>query len=257
MRSLLQVRAETDDISIGATAAQRVPEPVARYFAFALPASPRRILSARIEWTGTFLPRRGARRMPFTAHQDVLLDPPTFVWDADMKMLPCLHVRVHDSYDAGRGTTRARVARFVSMVNQSGTPRTADAALQRFLGEAIWFPTALLPSAGVEWRSVNGRRATATMSDAGHRATVDFYFGDRGEIVGCSALRYRDVGDRSILTPWQTRSWDYESIDGFMIPRSAEAEWILPEGSLTYWRGTVEKVTYTFEPGPSIHVRER
>ena len=256
MSNLLQIRTEADDVSIAVRAARRVPEPVQRYLAFALPRVPRRILSARIDWSGTFLTRPRGRPMPFTAHQNILITPPQFVWNADMRMFPGVHVRVRDSYDAGRGATQARVG-FLSMVNQSGTPRTGEAALQRFLGEAIWFPTALLPTSGVAWQSVNDRRATAALSDAGHRATIDFHFGDGGEIVGASALRYRDVGDRSILTPWQTRSWDYESVDGFMIPRRAEAEWILPEGPFTYWRGTVEGVSYTFETGTSTHVGER
>lgn len=256
MPNLLQIRPEADDVSIGLRAARRVPEPVRRYLAFALPRVPRRIVSARIGWSGTFLTRPRGRPMPFTAHQNILMTPPGFVWDADMKMCPGVHVRVRDSYESGHGGTHARVG-FLSMVNQSGTPRTAEAALQRFLGEAIWYPTALLPTADVAWQSVNDRRATATLSDAGHRATVDFHFGDSGEIVGASALRYRDVGERSILTPWQTRSWDYESVDGLMIPRRAEAEWILPEGPLTYWRGTVEQVSYAFETGTSTHVGER
>jgi len=257
MRDLLQSEPCTADAALAAASAEGVPEPVARYFAFALPTASRRIIDARIDSTGTFLLRRGGRPMPFTAHQRFVIDPPGFVWDADMKMFAGVHVRVRDSYAGGRGATRARLAGLVSIVNQTGTRQTGEAALQRFLAEAIWFPTALLPSAGVEWRAVNDRRATAALTDGGHRASIDFHFGDRGEVVGCSALRYRDVSGRSILTPWQTRCWDYEPIDGFMIPRSAEAEWILPEGSLTYWRGAIERVTYTVGARISSHVGER
>jgi hypothetical protein len=257
MRDLLQSEPYTAGAAPIAASADPLPEPVARYFAFALPQSPRRIIAAEAEWMGTFLPRRGGRPMPFTARQRFLIDPPGFVWKADMKMFPGLHVRVRDSYDRGRGSTRARLAGIISIANQPGTRHTGEAALQRFLAEAIWFPTALLPSSRIGWLGVNNRRATATLSDGEHRASVDFHFGDRGEIVGCSALRYRDVGGRSILTPWQTRSWDYESVDGFMIPRSAEAEWILPEGSLTYWRGTLEGMTYTLGADISSHAGER
>ena len=35
-----------------------------------------------------------------------------------------------------------------------------------------------------------------------------------------------------------------------MVPRSGEASWLLPDGVLTYWRGTVERISYEFESLP-------
>ena len=191
--------------------------------------------------------KRDARSLKFSAQQEIVTRPPSFVWDATMKAFAGVRIRVRDSYDAGRGATRARLAGIISLVDQPGTAQTAEAALQRFLGEAIWFPTALLPSAGVVWTSRSADRATATFTDHGNGASIDFCFGALGEIIGCSALRYRDVGDHSVRTPWRTRTWDYETVDGMMIPRSGEATWILPDGALTYWRGVVENVWYEYD----------
>lgn len=229
-----------------ATSNRELPNPVARYFAFALPPSVRRIIRADVEWSGTMLLKRDGRPLPFTAHEAFAVVPPGFVWDAKMAMLPGVRVRVCDSYNAGRGMTRARLAGFLSVMTQPGTPQTAEAALQRFLGEAVWFPTALRSST-VAWKAVDADSATATLVDCGNRASVDFHFGDLGEVIACSALRQRDIGSRSVLTPWRTRTWDYIGVDGIMIPRSAEAEWLLPDGVLTYWRGTVERVTYEYD----------
>jgi hypothetical protein len=236
---------------------QAIPDSVARYFAFSLPMREPRITKAHAEWSGTFLMRRGARSVDFTAHQHFIIRPPGFVWQAKMAMFPGISMHVLDSYRDGRGTTRARIAGAIPVMNQPGTPETAEAALQRFLGEAIWFPTALLPSAGVTWTPVDADSATATLADRGNVASIDFHFGDEGSIVGCSALRQRDVGSRSVLTPWRTRTWDYRSVDGIMVPHSAEAEWLLPDGPLTYWRGTLERLTYEFAAENSSHVGER
>jgi hypothetical protein len=223
------------------------PHPVARYLAFALPSTSARITRAHIEWSGTMLLERDGRPMRFQAHQHVTTLPPGFIWDATMRVLPGIHIKVRDTYEAGRGATRARLAGIVPIVNQPGTPETAESSLQRFLGEAIWFPTALLPGANLTWRQLSADRATATIIDLGNRASIDFCFGARGEIIGCSALRYRDVGGgHSILTPWRTRTWDYEPVDGIQVPRSGEAAWILPDGPLTYWRGTVDHLSYEF-----------
>jgi hypothetical protein len=63
--------------------------------------------------------------------------------------------------------------------------------------------------------------------DDGTEASLDFHFSDRGEIIACSALRWRDIGTRSVLTLWHTHLWDYHEVDGFMVPRSADAQWFL------------------------------
>lgn len=225
---------------------ESVPPPVARYFAFALSSS-RRIARAHIEWRGTMQLKPRGRVMKFSAEQHITTLPPQFIWDAVVNVLPGIRIRVRDSYDEGVGATRARLAGIVSLANQPGTTQTAEASLQRFLAEAIWFPTALLPAAGVRWSQLAADRATATLVDRGNRASIDFCFGPRGEITGCSAMRYRDAGDHTVLTPWQTRTWDYEACDGIMVPRAGEASWILPDGVLTYWRGSIEQVSYVFD----------
>lgn len=230
--------------------------PVARYFDFVLPEERQRIVRAHIEWKGTFLARRGGRPLSFKAHQHFIITPPEFIWEATMAMLPGIRVHVRDSYRNRRGTTRARIAGIIPLVNQPGTPASAEAALQRFLGEAVWFPTALLPPS-VTWRPVNRESATATLVDGDISASINFHFGARGEVTGCSVMRQRDVGGESVLTPWRTRTWDYDSVDGFTVPRAAEAEWILPDGPLTYWRGTVERLTYEFAAERSNDVGKR
>jgi hypothetical protein len=250
MYDLLPMTDICDD-ALAASSPDDFPEPVARYFAFALPSPIPPIHHAYIAWTGVMLLERGGRPMSFTAQQRYDTLPPGFTWDATMSIFPGVRVHVRDSYHAGVGTTHARVARIIPVVNQYGTPHTAEAALQRYLGESIWFPTALLPSAGVLWSAVDEHTAIATLIDRGNRASVTFHFGDEGGIVGCSALRRRDVGGKSVLTPWRTRTWNYESVNGVMIPRSADAEWVLPDGPMTYWQGTVESLTYEYGVSPA------
>ena len=223
-----------------------LPSPVARYFAFALPPGHRNVTAARAKWTGTFLTKRGAKPSAFVAVQHFSVRPPGFVWDAKIKMIPLLPTFVRDSYVDGTGSMRARVGGLVSIVDRSGTPDLAEASLQRFLGEAVWFPTGLLPEFGVQWTAIDDETARATVTDRGNAASVHFHFGEHGEITGCTAMRQRDVDGTSVLTPWRTRTCDYFRVDGMMIPRYAEAAWMLPCGPLTYWRGRLEKITYDY-----------
>ena len=70
-------------------------------------------------------------------------------------MLPGLPARVHDAYIAGEGILHASLFGLVSVANLRGTPEMAHGELLRFFAEAAWYPTALLPSQGVQWEAVD------------------------------------------------------------------------------------------------------
>ena len=235
-----------------------LPAPVARYFAYALPSDQRPIARARIASAGTFLTKRGAKRSPFVADQNFVVDPPGFVWDADIIMAPLVSVRVRDSYLDGEGAMLARAVGVIPVADQHGSTEMADASLQRYLAEAVWFPTALLPCAGVTWTPIDDYSARATITDRGNTVSVEFNFGAEGQINGFSAIRNRDVSGTAVPTPWRGRVWDYERVDGMMVPRAGEVEWTLADGPLTYWRGHITRVTYEYvAPAVADHVGAR
>src|SRR5207249_11032068 len=85
----------------------------------------------------------------------VSTDPPGFVWDAAIRVAPFLSVRVRDAYIRGAGSMQGRLAAVVTVVDQRDRPELNAGALQRYLAEAVWFPTALLPGQGVAWQAVD------------------------------------------------------------------------------------------------------
>lgn len=216
-----------------------LPEAVGSYFAFALGARQGRpIRGARLEQVGTFALRPGAFK-PFSAVQHYRLEPPEFVWEARIAFAPLLEIQVRDSYAGGRGQMKARLCGLVTMASLEGGGELAAASLQRFLAELPWLPTALLPAAGVSWTALDARRARATLQDGDVSATVDFHFGDQGQIDRVAALRSRAVGKAMVPTPWEGRFWDYREVDGLRLPHQAEVAWLLPEGSHVYWRASI------------------
>lgn len=223
-----------------------LPAPVARYLALALVPGQPLIRRARVGHAGTFQARPG-RWSAFTSVEHASVRPPGFVWDATIRMLPVLPVRVRDGYARGEGAMRAAVAALVPVVRQRGTREIAESSLQRWLAEAPWFPTALLPGragAGVSWAAMDGRTARATIVDHGVTATVDFHFGEGGEIVRTSADRYRDVDGTPVRTPWVGHFHAWRRVDGMLVPMAGDAAWITPEGPLPYWRGRVVRAAY-------------
>ena len=225
-----------------------LPAPVARYFRFALKPGQARIRSARLRQRGEFRSGgAGGAWSPFTAAEHFSAGPAGFVWDARIRMAPLMAVRVRDSYVGGAGSMRAKVAALLPVVDQAGSPELASGALMRWLAEAVWLPTALLPGAGVRWEAVDDSTARATVEDAGNRVSLDFHFAPDGRVVRVySPARFRDVNGTGVPTPWEGTFRDYGEVEGMKVPLEGEVGWILPEGKVTYWRGRNVSIEYDF-----------
>lgn len=222
-----------------------LPGPVVRYFEFALRRGQPLVRRARVRQAGEFRMRADAWS-PFTAVQHFSVEPRGFVWNATIRIARLIPVRVRDSYLGGEGVMHGKLAAVVPLVDRCGTPEMAAGSLMRYLAEAVWLPTALLPSEGVAWEAAGDSSARATLTDGAMTVSLDVYFGPRGEIVRASAERYRDVNGTSVLTPWVCHYRDYARTDGMMIPMAGEVEWVTPEGRLPYWRGRTVGVEYEF-----------
>ena len=226
-------------------AADSLPPPVARYLRLALGDAPRAVSTARVRWQGEFLLREPDGWRPFRATQTFHASPPGFVWDARVQMLPGLTVFVRDGFIGGVGTMHGAVLGLVPVVDTEGTPEIAAGALQRYLGEAVWFPVALQPSHGVRWSALGPDAARATLSSGGTTVSLDVHFGPDGLVERLStASRFRDVDGVMVPTPWEARVSGYAEHGGMRVPAAGEAAWQLPEGRRPYWRGRVVEVAY-------------
>ena len=225
-----------------------LPDPVAHYLTFALTLGQPFFRRARVDQAGRFrADGQDAPWRPFTAVEHCTVAPPGFVWDARIRAAPLLTVRVRDGYVAGSGAVLGKLAALVTVANQRGRPELNAAALHRYLAEAVWFPTALLPRAGVVWQAMDERTARATMTDGATSVALEFHFGAQGEIVSAyTSARYREVSGEDVPTPWRCEYRRYVPVHGMMVPLEGEVAWELPEGLLTYWHGRILDVEYGY-----------
>lgn len=232
----------------------RLPAPVARYLRTVLPEGQRPIAHAHIEWSGDFnmgSPERD-RWVPFTAEQDFYPGAPGMVWDARMAMGPGLTVRVRDAFVNGTGSMYGALMGLLPVVDVWGTPAIARGALQRYLAEATWFPTALLPQHGVVWEPVSEHAARATLRVNAIVASVDFRFNADGlvESVFVPDRLYDDGRSEPQPRPWQGRNLSYAVQHGILVPDEAVVEWLLPGRTYQYWRGRPDGIEYEYDLEP-------
>ena len=228
-----------------------LPAPVRRYFTAVLPEGQPLARHVRLAQQGTFLVKPESNGWaPFTAVQDFRVVPAAFVWDARIRMGHGLTVRVRDSFVDGMGSMFGAAMAVVTVVRMENTPDMAVAALMRYLAEACWFPTALLPSQGVRWEGIDASRARATLTDGPTTVWSEFRFGPDGLVTSIyTPARPRTVGTAVVPTAWQGRWTAWAVRNGMRVPSAGEAEWLLPDGPLVYWRGRIRRISYDWAPG--------
>lgn len=223
-----------------------LPAPVQRHFRAVLTPGQAMVTALTLEHTGQFnMSPTGEQWKPFTSHQRVVVRRPGFLWDARIAMLPGLPVRVHDSYADGQGLLHAAVLGLFPVADLQGGGELARGELMRFFAEAAWYPTALLPSQGVQWTAVDDHSANATLTDGALVLTLLFRFDDAGMVRSVLAqARGRMVGQEIHMAPWEGTWSNHQRVDGMAVPLTGEVAWLLPEGRKTYWRGTVTALAY-------------
>ena len=229
-----------------------LPAPVKRYFQTVLKDGQPIITAVTVQHTGTFNMSETAENWkPFTSTQRVITDRPGFDWDARVEILPGVAAHIHDAYIAGSGLLKVAVFGLIPVANLPETADLSKGEFMRFCIEAPWYPTALLPSQGVVWQSVDAQSADAVFTDAGMTINLRFGFGTDGLITTVfAAERGRLVGKKIIQAPWQARYSNYAERSGMVVPIQGEVAWVLAEGIKTYYRGLMTLASYEFAGPP-------
>lgn len=249
LRAKLEVaRLPISPVTYDARESENLPSPVRRYFNTVLKEGQPIVAAVRLTHEGQFnMGETQPKWSRFTSTQLAITRRPGFDWDGRVAIAPGLNVFVHDAYVAGEGILHAELLGLVTLADIRGTPEAAQGELMRFLAEAPWYPTALLPSQGVRWEAIDDLSAKATLTDNATTVSLVFRFDTTGLLSGVwAAARHRTVNGVLVAAPWQGRFWDYEVRGGMRVPLAGEVAWELPEGLWPYWRGRATEISYEF-----------
>lgn len=227
-----------------------LPTPVARYFRHVLGDGQRLIHAARMRQSGVLrTSTTAAGWSSFTARQLVVPPAMGFVWDARVALPLATHLRVRDSYVAGMGSGKVSALSAFAVAAEAGVPELNAGALHRYLAEAVWYPTALLPQSGVAWSPIDDRAALATLTNRGTTVSLEFRFNEMGEATGIySPGRFGRFHGAYKQVPWEGHFRDYRSWSGMRVPRYGEVGWHEGGSLQLVWKGNVFEALYDFEP---------
>ena len=254
-RALVQLRESLVRVSSPRGAAQvnlneliGLPAPVARYFTRVLQKQQPIIQLARFTQVGTLRTDvRSDRWLKFEASQIVAPPAIGFLWNARVAMAPLLHVRVRDALIAGQGSGQVSFLSAFTVAAAGGNLEMNSGALHRYLAEAAWYPTALLPSAKLRWSAIDGNTALATLTDNGVTVSLEFRFNTAGEIAGIyTPARWGTFDGGYKQVPWEAHFRNYVNRGGILVPSEGDVGWYSEGEWRPVWKGTITEATYEF-----------
>jgi len=180
--------------------------------------------------------------MKASAVQYSFIYVPSFIWIADVRMNSLLKFSGRDRFADGKGEMLIKLNSLINIVNEQGE-KLDEAALQRYLGEMIWFPSLAL-SEYITWQQVDDSTVTATMSYKGTTGSGTFYFDGNGDFVKFSALRYMGNKPDSKRYEWVILVDGYKTFEGIKVPSEMTATWKLEEGDWTWLKLEIAEIKY-------------
>ena len=237
---LIHAAATAPEAAAGTQGLDAVPEPVARYLRWALRAK-EHIQEVRIRQTGTLRTDvRSERWMPFEAEHIVVPPAIGFVWNARVRVAPLLHVGVRDALIEGRGSGQVSLLSAVTVSADADTLEMNSGSLHRYLAEAVWYPTALLPSPKLQWARIDADRALATLTDHNVSVSLEFRFAGNGEVSGIyTPGRWGKFPEGYRQAPWEGHFRDYRERDGIFVPSEGDVGWYVNNEWQAVWKGSI------------------
>ena len=176
------------------------------------------------------------------AEQYFITNSPAFIWKVKMNMMPLVPVTGRDKFVAGKGQMTIKLFSLINVANDDGD-KIDQGALQRYLAEICWFPSAAL-SPYIKWEAIDSTSAKATLTYKNMSGSVVFHFNEQGRLKSCTADRYKESGKNAALERWEVVITKYGVINGVKIPVNLEVTWKLKTGDFTWYKLDITEIDY-------------
>lgn len=221
-----------------------LPEVIQKYIRRSGVIGKEKIAKVYLTQKGEMRTKPDANWMKVEAWQYFKPIKPSFLWVADVKAAPLLHLSGRDKYENGKGHMLIKALSLFPVADSKG-PTIDQGTMQRYMAEIIWFPTAMLEPY-IKWEAVGNNQAKATMNYGGVEASGIFTFAENGDVVSFETKRYYDRKEGATLETWfiSIRENGYKEFSGIRIPAKSSVTWKLKDGDFTWFNLEIVEVKY-------------
>lgn len=212
-----------------------LPDPVQRYFRYVLSEGQPYISYVRLKHIGQFKAGFDKKWNTIKGEEYFTTSKPGFIWIGSLK-----YVTAIDSFISGKGNFKILLGSFLKIKEAKGF-KYSQGELQRWLGESVWFPTNLLPSANMRWSAIDSHSAKLTYSYKKFSLYYIVTFNETGEITEMKTKRF--MGDENPET-WIGKLSCYKKYHGVLVPTKIEASWKTADIEFSYAKFTITEMEY-------------
>lgn len=212
-----------------------LPKPVKSYFNHVLTDGQPYISYLQIKHKGRFKTGIDKAWESIEGVEYFTVEKPGFVWKGRTKNFTAL-----DQYVNRKGNLKVFLFFFLPVVNGNGN-EFSQGELLRWLGECVWFPTALLPNENLNWEPIDDYTAKLVYR---HKDVLVYYmvtFNEAHEIIQLMTQRY--MGNNELET-WVGKLSNYKRVNNMLIPATIKASWKLDNGDFNYAVFYLNEVAY-------------
>lgn len=202
-----------------------LPEPVQRFFKFAIAPGTPLLSVAEIDMGGEFsLGTRDAPGYRRMRARQILAAPHGFVWR--MRLPGWVAVSGSDAGSESGGWTRFRILGFIPLARMGADANHVRSAYGRYVAESVfWTPAALLPGPRVTWEGIGPDTARVTVAVGALSQAVDVTLNAEGQPIAVAFMRWSNANPEKQyrLQPFGGALSDFREVQGYRLPFRVEA----------------------------------
>ncbi len=212
-----------------------LPEPVQRYFKYALKPGQSYISYARIKHEGLFKPGLNKGWTKIKGEQYATTEKPGFIWKGTTSMFVA-----RDMYIANTGNLVVSLFSLFKVVDGKGDSFN-QGELLRWLGESVLYPTNLLPGGRQHWESMDQNTAKLLFNYESFSLFFIVRFNEIGEITQMETKRYME---KDKMETWIINMTNYKTMGAVAVPLNFDVLWRLEKADFSYARFNMTKIEY-------------
>jgi hypothetical protein len=221
-----------------------MPEILQKYFTKVIADSTQRPQFITTVQKADFRTDTNSEWFPLTATQYYTVDNPNFIWNSKMQTSPLFWVTAIDSYIEGKGNMLIKLNSSITIADSWGI-ELDKSGLFRYISEAVFFPTRLLPSKNLLWNILDSNLAEIKFSDGDISVIMKLYF-EKNIIYKIETFdKYRALDEGYEKSLYTVHFSKYKYVEeGYFVPTYIETEWDLPSGKFKYGKFEISDIKY-------------
>jgi len=179
----------------------------------------------------------------YSAFEYLYLNINSFLWSANIKIIPFLNLRVIEKLKGGYGQKIILLFSSIFLEKSKISYEATQETIVRYLNNLVWAPTAFL-SKDIKWVQLADDLLKCEIIYENYKVPAYIKIDSQGKIISFTAKRFMESDKVYKSEIWSNEFSSYKEFNGFMVPTESSSVWHLKEGDFEYIKYKVKDAIY-------------